>query len=55
MRVLKQVTLPRDTVYATVMSITTGVVGLCTMICGLGREPTRGFWRVYLELGRESA
>jgi len=28
-------TLPRDTVYATVMIITTGVVGLCTMIGGL--------------------
>ncbi len=49
-------TLPRDTVYATVMIITTGVVGLCTMSCGLAhREPTRGFWGVYLELGRESA
>jgi len=32
------VTLPRDTVYATVMIITTGVVGLCTMSCGLAHR-----------------
>ncbi len=31
-------TLPRDTVYATVMIITTGVVGLCTMIGGLAHR-----------------
>ena len=31
-------TLPRDTVYATVMIITTGVVGLCTLIGGLAHR-----------------
>jgi len=30
--------LPRDTVYATVMIITTGVVGLCTLIGGLAHR-----------------
>ena len=31
-------TLPRDTVYATVMIITTGVVGLCTMVGGIAHR-----------------
>ena len=31
-------TLPRDTVYATVMIITTGVVGMCTLIGGLAHR-----------------